>query len=220
MTTRLVLVLTLLAGCYADVPPPPPGGPPPAYAGAAPPPPPPTYAPAPQPPPPMYSPPPGQPVPPPPQTYAPPPPPPPGPGAPMAADYGQPKMQAALGALQRADASLQRASPNKGGHRERAIQLVRQAMGAVDAGMRYAAAHPTEVGAARGPALPEPVDQNVPGAERQPNMAQAVVELREARLQLWEGKGDKGGYRIQALNLIEQALTQVQEGIRFANGGP
>ena len=79
---------------------------------------------------------------------APPPPPPTNPGVPMAADNGQPKMQAAFAALQRADASLQRASPNKGGHRERAIQLVRQAMGAVDEGMRYAAAHSTEVGMA------------------------------------------------------------------------
>lgn len=128
-------------------------------------------------------------------------------------------MQAAFAALQRADASLQRASPNKGGHRERAIQLVRQAMGAVDAGMRYAAAHATEVGLGEGPALPEPVDQNVPGAERQPNMAQAVVELREARRQLREAKANKGGYRVQGLNLIQQALTQVWEGIRFANGG-
>jgi hypothetical protein len=92
-------------------------------------------------------------------------------------------------------------------------------MGAVDAGMRYAAAHPSEVGMAQGPALPEPVDQNVPGAERQPNMAQAVVDLREARRQLREARGDKGGYRVQALNLIEQALAQVREGIRFGNGG-
>ena len=150
---------------------------------------------------------------------APPPPPPSRPGVPMAADNGQPKMQAAFAALERADASLQRASPNKGGHRERAIQLVRQAMRAVDEGMRYAAAHPTEVGMAEGPAMPEPVDQNVPGAERQPNMAQAVVELREARRQLREARADKGGYRVQALNLIQQALAQIWEGIRFANGG-
>ncbi|HLK90139.1 MAG TPA: hypothetical protein VKZ18_09605 [Polyangia bacterium] len=128
-------------------------------------------------------------------------------------------MQAALAALQQAEASLQRATPNKGGHRERAIQLVRQAMGAVDAGMRYAAAHPTEVGVAEGPAGPEPVDGNVPGAERQPNMGQAVVELREARRQLREAKRDKGGYRVQGLNLIEGALAEVREGIRFANGG-
>lgn len=149
---------------------------------------------------------------------APPPPPPAGPGAPVAADNGQPKMQAALAALQRADAALQRAVPNKGGHRERAIQLVRQAMAAVDAGMQFAAAHPGEVGPPEGAALPEPVDENVPGAERQPNMARAVAELREARRQLREARRDKGGYRVQALSLIRQALGEVAQGIRFGNG--
>jgi hypothetical protein len=145
-------------------------------------------------------------------------PPPPAVAAPVAADNGQPRMQAAFAALQQADVSLQRASPNKGGHRERAIGLVRQAMGAIDAGMRYAAAHPTGIGLAEGPAGPEPIDENMPGAERQPNMAQAIAALREARRQLREAKHDKGGYRVQALNLTQQALAEVWQGIRFANG--
>jgi hypothetical protein len=149
---------------------------------------------------------------------APAPPPPAGPGAPVAVDAGQPKMQAALAALQRADAALQRAVPNKGGHRERATQLVRQATAAVDAGMQFAASHPGPMGAPEPAALPEPVDENVPGAERQPNMAQAIAELREARRQLREARRDKGGHRVQALNLIEQALREVREGIRVGNG--
>ena len=85
--------------------------------------------------------------------------------------------------------------------------------------MRHAAAHPTEVGNAEGPAAPEPVDANVPGAERQPNMAQAVVELREALRQLREAKPEKGGHRVQALSLVQQALVQARDGIRFANTG-
>lgn len=51
-------------------------------------------------------------------------------------------------------------------------------------------------------------------------MVQAVVDLREARRQLREAKADKRGYRVQALNLIQQALAQVWDGIRFANGAP
>ncbi|HXU64762.1 MAG TPA: hypothetical protein VN962_23840 [Polyangia bacterium] len=147
-----------------------------------------------------------------------PPPPPAGPGAPVAADNGQPRMQAALAALQRADASLQRAVANKGGHRERAMQLIRQAMGAVDAGIQFAATHPGAMGGPEAVGLPPAIDENVPGAERQPNMAQAVAELREARQQLREARHDKGGYRVQALNLIEQALGEVQQGIRFGAG--
>jgi hypothetical protein len=48
-------------------------------------------------------------------------------------------------------------------------------------------------------------------------MAQAVVDLREARRQLREAKADKGGYRVQGLNLIQQAIDQLREGINFAN---
>ena len=37
--------------------------------------------------------------------------------------------------------SLRAATPNKGGHRERAMELVRQAMWQVQAGINFAAAH-------------------------------------------------------------------------------
>jgi len=135
----------------------------------------------------------------------------------MAADSGQPKMQAALQALEQARAETTAASPNKGGHREAALGFIQQAMDAVNAGIQYAAAHPTEIGEAQGPAAPEPVDQAVPGAERQPHMWQAVVSLREARRQLREAKHDKGGQRAQAMALIQQAIAQLREGIAFAN---
>jgi hypothetical protein len=134
-----------------------------------------------------------------------------------AADSGQPKMQAALQALQQAMMEAQAASPNKGGHREQALGFIQQAMDAVNAGMQYAAAHPGEIGAPEGPAPPEPVNESVPGAERQPHMWRAVVALREARRQLLEAKHDKGGYRMQAIALTQQAITQLREGIAFAN---
>jgi len=40
-------------------------------------------------------------------------------------------------------------------------------------------------------------------------MAPAVVDLRKARERLREAKHNEGGYRPQALNLIQQALAQV-----------
>jgi hypothetical protein len=140
-----------------------------------------------------------------------------GPPVPMAADNGQPMMQATLRSLHNAKAALETATPNKGGHREAALRLVQDAIGAVQAGMQYAAAHPTEIGPAQGPAMPEPVNEAVPGAERQPHMHQAMVELREAHRQLQEAKGDKGGYRVRGLQLIHEAMVQVREGIQFAN---
>ena len=52
---------------------------------------------------------------------------------------GQPHMQAALDQLQGAKTELQVALSDKGGHRVRAITLVDEAIGEVEAGMAYAA---------------------------------------------------------------------------------
>jgi hypothetical protein len=50
----------------------------------------------------------------------------------------QPHMQASLALLQSARAELQAATPNKGGHRVRAIELIDQAIGQVRAGIAFA----------------------------------------------------------------------------------
>jgi hypothetical protein len=50
----------------------------------------------------------------------------------------QPHMQAALAALRDARHELEVATPNKGGHRERAIELVEKAIGQVEEGIAYA----------------------------------------------------------------------------------
>ncbi len=51
----------------------------------------------------------------------------------------QPHMESALDHLQAARSELQAASANKGGHRVRAIDLVDQAIGEVEAGMERGA---------------------------------------------------------------------------------
>ena len=51
----------------------------------------------------------------------------------------QPHMDAALALLQNARGELNQSTPNKGGHRERAIALVDQAIGEVRAGIAFAA---------------------------------------------------------------------------------
>jgi hypothetical protein len=53
----------------------------------------------------------------------------------------QPHMEAALGLLQNARGELQAAEPNKGGHRERAIGLVDQAIVETRNGIAFAATH-------------------------------------------------------------------------------
>jgi hypothetical protein len=54
---------------------------------------------------------------------------------------GQPRMQEALAQLQIARDNLQKASPNKGGHRERALELVDQAISQVQQGAAYSTGH-------------------------------------------------------------------------------
>lgn len=51
----------------------------------------------------------------------------------------QPHMEATLGILQSARTELAKATPNKGGHRERALGLIDQAIGEVRSGMAFAA---------------------------------------------------------------------------------
>ncbi len=67
-------------------------------------------------------------------------------GATVAASMGigyaigaQPHMTASISLLQSARAELAAATPNKGGHRERAIGLVDQAISEVRAGIAFAA---------------------------------------------------------------------------------
>jgi hypothetical protein len=67
-------------------------------------------------------------------------------GAALAASMGigyaigaQPHMSESISLLQSARAELAQATPNKGGHRERALGLIDQAIGEVRAGIAFAA---------------------------------------------------------------------------------
>ena len=59
----------------------------------------------------------------------------------LPAEAYQGNMERALAALGAALQSLQAATPNKGGHRERAMRLIEHAMGEVQAGIDFAYQH-------------------------------------------------------------------------------
>ncbi|TDR94739.1 hypothetical protein EV668_2027 [Enterovirga rhinocerotis] len=50
----------------------------------------------------------------------------------------------------------------------------------------------------------------------QGNMERAVSSLYSALGSLRESTSDKGGHRVKAMRLIQQAITEVQSGIEFA----
>jgi hypothetical protein len=49
----------------------------------------------------------------------------------------------------------------------------------------------------------------------QPMMHAALNDLRQARAHLVQGSPDKGGHRGKAIRLVNQAIDEVQEGIRW-----
>jgi hypothetical protein len=54
----------------------------------------------------------------------------------------EPHMSAAMGHLHQAKDELERATPNKGGHREKAMQLIDEALQQVQEGEQYYEQHP------------------------------------------------------------------------------
>lgn len=50
----------------------------------------------------------------------------------------------------------------------------------------------------------------------QPHMKTALHHLREARAQLEKAVHNKGEHRERAIDLVDKAIAQVEEGIRFA----
>jgi len=57
------------------------------------------------------------------------------------ASADQPHMQAALDHLRLAEADLRKADPDKGGHREKAMKLVNQAINQVEMGINFDRKH-------------------------------------------------------------------------------
>ena len=50
----------------------------------------------------------------------------------------------------------------------------------------------------------------------QPHMQGALAELQAARAELNAAVPDKGGHRVNALNLVNQAIGEVRAGIAYA----
>ncbi len=57
-------------------------------------------------------------------------------------------------------------------------------------------------------------------AEPQPQMRAALMALRNAKDHLEKASHDKGGHRVRAIGLINQAISEVEKGIAFDNATP
>ena len=54
-------------------------------------------------------------------------------------------------------------------------------------------------------------------AEPQPHMKAALKDLEQAKAQLEKATPDKGGHRVKALELTNQAIEEVKKGLAFDN---
>jgi multidrug resistance efflux pump len=115
-------------------------------------------------------------------------------------------MRAARTDLQQARAQLQRATANKGGHRVKAIEHVNAAMGFVNQGMAYDRRHNHAQGG-----LGAVFNTTTP--PDQPHMQAALDHLRQAKANLERATSDKGGFRVKAIDEVNDAIDETQKGI-------
>ena len=120
----------------------------------------------------------------------------------------QPFMQAARADLQTAKGELQRATPDKGGHRVKALTLVNQAIAQVNQGIAFDRRH-NHASALNAETLFAAPDQ--------PHMTAALAALESAKNNLDRATSDKGGHRQKALDLVKDAISEVKKGIDAAN---
>lgn len=126
----------------------------------------------------------------------------------------QPMMTAARNDLNKAEKSLRKATADKGGHRERAMNLISQAINEVNRGIEYDRNTP---GDRRRPRRNNNFDENnfVAASFDQPNMKAAKKYLEDALNHLQRVVADKGGHRERAMDLVRAAIGEVNKGIAF-----
>lgn len=117
----------------------------------------------------------------------------------------QPFMKAARGDLNTARSELQKATPDKGGHRVKAIELVNSAIAEVNAGIAFDRRH--------NHASTLSAEELFASAPDQPHMQTALIALESARNNLDRATADKGGHRVKAIDYVKDAISEVKKGI-------
>ncbi len=121
----------------------------------------------------------------------------------LPAGADQPFMVAARTDCNKALGFLRRATADKGGHRQNAMNFTSRAIAEINAGIAYDRNHDSDF------------DSNVLLTSDQPNMVKAKDALKNARENLEKASADKGGHRAAALRLVNDAIDEVQRGIDY-----
>jgi hypothetical protein len=127
----------------------------------------------------------------------------------------QPRMQAAREDLVKAQSALNRATSDKGGHRNRALEIVAEAIKEVDRGIEYDRTNLTPRRRRNTSDFDRDIFFAASGSPDQPNMQQARTHLQNALSNLNRASADKGTHRATAMQLIRDAIAQVDAGIEY-----
>ncbi len=125
----------------------------------------------------------------------------------------QPRMTAARNDLNKAEKSLRKATADKGGHRSRAINLVNQAIAEVNRGIAFDRNNPKDRRQRRNSDFDE--SNSIASSFDQSNMKAAKEHLEDALNNLQRADNDKGGHRQRAINLVREAINEVEKGIAY-----
>lgn len=118
-----------------------------------------------------------------------------------------PYMHHALYELAESRTELKEAAHDFGGHREKALKAVDEAISQMEkaleaAGDKYVAKAPEK--------------EVYKTYEFHPHLHHAVHELKEARKELKEAKHDFGGHREKAVEKVDHAIKQLELALKFA----
>jgi hypothetical protein len=134
----------------------------------------------------------------------------------------QPNMTEARSDLNKAENSLRKATTDKGGHRNRALNLISQAIAEINSGIAFDRATPHDRVLPRDRVIPRGRRRNshfdagkVVLSPDQPYMQEAKNHLQDALNHLQNATADKGGHRAKAIDLTREAIAEVNKGIAF-----
>ena len=125
----------------------------------------------------------------------------------------QPYMEAAKKDLDSAMKYLKKADADKGGHRQKAMDLTAEAIKSVKDGIAYDKKNPNNR-----PGRNSNFDENnlvTNNASDQPNMVKAKEYLQAALNNLQKATNDKGGFRVKAMAQVREAIVAVNAGIAY-----
>jgi ABC-type transporter Mla subunit MlaD len=128
----------------------------------------------------------------------------------FAMSVDQPFMESAKVNLNQAKNNLNKATQDKGGHRNKAKSLVNQALDEVNQGIKYDRRNNQENFATE-----EFISSFETNSADQPFMEKAKTDLEQALNNLKNATADKGGHRNKAIDLVKEAIDEVEKGIKY-----